>query len=308
MEILSEIEEELLQLGFCSSGRVVFGEEVIVVGLFPYDSVKKPLPFESVAAYIDNFALKNHYGEMILRLQRLSQKRRQQYSLKRHQLRLFANSRLPEKDLAQAAGLGFKGKSTLLISPQVGVNTLIGGVILPKSFAQKDLPQATEGEKSSPCGDCRLCIEACPTGAITEKGLKCELCLQAAASKPGELPSKLLAHWDILYGCSRCRDACPYNRFNRKAEEHHNGEISIQETLGDWLKLAQGGEAPLKERLKTTALGQNWIDKKALIRNIIVICRRKGLFLDEVEMMKAYWKNEINELFSVDIPPFLEYS
>ena len=86
------------------------------------------------------------------------------------------------------------------------------------------------------------------------------------------------------------------------------GEIDPKATLGDWLRMAAEGEEVLANYLKKTALAMGWIDKRALIRNAVILCRRAGLYSEEAARVCAVYENEFSELSSVDIPPFLEYS
>lgn len=308
----------LKESGFCDAAPLRYRGEIAVVGLFPYETETAALPRESAAAYIDVFARKNHYREMVSRLKAAAGRLRERIGAGRDGIRIFVNSQLPEKEMAVAAGLGFYGKSTLLVSPAVGVNTLIGGLLFADAVGERLFAAAERGalpDAAVPlrapargCGACTACIDACPVGALSEKGLDRSRCLQSLASRAGRLPAELLSRWDILYGCSRCRNACPYNRFNRPGAVHSRGEIDPAATLGDWLRMAAGGEEALAAYLKKTALGMGWIEKRALIRNAVILCRRAGLFPDETAQVCAVYKNEFSELSSVDIPSLFEYS
>ena len=199
--------------------------------------------------------------EMAARLKTAAVKIRKAAGLNKSEVRIFVNSSLPEKAAAAFAGLGFCGKSTLLISPLYGVNTLIGGILI--SLPAADGLSRFDGAPPSStarCGACRACIDACPVGAIGENGVDRSRCLQSLASRSGAVPAELLPHWDILYGCSRCRDACPYSRFNRRGVMHRRGEIDMNETIGDWLQTAAESEEAFCARFKGTALSMSWIE------------------------------------------------
>lgn len=318
MTDIASVVAVLKDSGFCEAAPLRYKGEIAVVGLFPYETQAADLPRESAAAYIDVFARKNHYREMVSRLKAAAVRLREGTGLGRDGIRIFVNSQLPEKEMAVAAGLGFCGKSTLLISPAAGVNTLIGGLLFSHAAEERLFTAAERGalpETVQPlrapargCGACSACIDACPVGALSEKGLDRSRCLQSLASRAGRVPEELLSRWDILYGCSRCRDACPYNRFNRPGPVHCRGEIDPKATLGDWLRMAAEGEEVLANYLKKTALAMGWIDKRALIRNAVILCRRAGLYSEETARVCAVYENEFSELSSVDIPPFLEYS
>lgn len=318
MTEIASVVAILKESGFCDAAPLRYKGEIAVVGLFPYETETAALPRESAAAYIDVFARKNHYREMVRRLKAAAVRLREGTALGRDGIRIFVNSQLPEKEMAVAAGLGFCGKSTLLISPSAGVNTLIGGLLFSDAAEERLFAAAERGalpDTAEPlrapargCGACTACIDACPVGALSENGLDRSRCLQSLASRAGRLPAELLPRWDILYGCARCRNACPYNRFNRPGTVHDCGEIDPTATLGDWLRMAGEGEEVLSLYLRKTALGMGWIEKRALIRNAVVLCRRTGLFPDETAQVCAVYKNEFSELSSVDIPSFFEYS
>lgn len=300
-----ETVEWLKEDGFCDAAAIGFGEKTAVTALFPY-RLERPTAVSAAASYIDPFALRNNYREMAARLKTAAVKIRKAAGLNKSEVRIFVNSSLPEKAAAAFAGLGFCGKSTLLISPLYGVNTLIGGILI--SLPAADGLSRFDGalpSSAARCGACRRCIDACPVGAIGENGVDRSRCLQSLASRSGAIPAELLPHWDILYGCSRCRDACPYSRFNRKGVMHRRGEIDESETIGEWLQTAAESEEAFCARFKGTALAMSWIDKRALLRNAVILSRRLGIFNEETERVCRQYKNEFSQLLSVDIPPLL---
>jgi len=113
-----------------------------------------------------------------------------------------------EKAWARQAGLGFIGKNTLLIAPELGSRIHLGTILLEASIPP-DAPGA------GTCGDCRRCLDACPTGALTEAGrLDARLCIAyLTVERRGDIPEadrpKIGA---CVFGCDACQDACPHNR------------------------------------------------------------------------------------------------
>jgi len=114
-----------------------------------------------------------------------------------------------EKALAQRAGLGWTGKNTLLIHPQMGSFFFIGDIITDAELVyDTPLPDG--------CGSCRKCLDACPTGAlIAPHVLDVRRCIAyLTISFKGDLPEDLRSCFqDRIYGCDACQEACPCNRF-----------------------------------------------------------------------------------------------
>ncbi len=116
-------------------------------------------------------------------------------------------SPLLERELAVAAGLGFFGKNSMLITPGVGSYTVIGVMLLP-------LAASPAGPRGKGCGRCRRCIDACPTGALREPYLlDARRCISyLTIEHRGEVPPALagaMGGW--IFGCDLCQEACPYN-------------------------------------------------------------------------------------------------
>jgi epoxyqueuosine reductase len=113
-----------------------------------------------------------------------------------------------EKELAARAGVGWLGKNACLINPKIGSWLLLGEILTT-------LPLPPDDEATDYCGTCTRCIDACPTGAITEPyridARKCisYLTIEHRGPISGDLQQKM---GDWLYGCDICQDVCPHNR------------------------------------------------------------------------------------------------
>ena len=123
-------------------------------------------------------------------------------------------SPLMEKPLAQRAHLGWQGKNTLLINKKFGSWIFLGELLTDLDLAV-DLPCADQ------CGDCRVCIDACPTGALSEPGvLDARKCLSfLTIEHKDEIPAVVLKKIQTnketgryCFGCDICQEVCPFNR------------------------------------------------------------------------------------------------
>jgi epoxyqueuosine reductase len=122
-----------------------------------------------------------------------------------------------DKAWGQRAGLGWIGKHTNLITTEYGSWVFIGELLL-----NIDLEYETE-IVADHCGSCTLCIDACPTNAITEPYVvDSNKCISYATIELREptIPNEVarnLEGW--LYGCDICQDVCPWNRFEQTTDE-----------------------------------------------------------------------------------------
>jgi epoxyqueuosine reductase len=173
-----------------------------------------------------------------------------------------------DREAAARAGVGFYGKNTLLITRRHGSWVVLGTLVTTVDV--EATPPLDAG-----CGTCRLCIEACPTGALDEPGvLDSTKCLSYWTQAPDAIPEAYRAHLGAqVYGCDICQDVCPWNRGveKRRAEIGLRDDADPHVRLVDWLD--EDGDA-LRERYERLYVPRN--DARYLQRNALVALGNVG--------------------------------
>ena len=144
--------------------------------------------------------------------------------------RVFTDSApLMEVELARKAGLGWRGKHTLLLNRESGSTFFLGEILV-------DVPLPVDHEEESHCGTCQACIEVCPTQAITAPyQLDARRCISyLTIENPDAIPVEFRkAMGNRVYGCDDCQLICPWNKFAQRtalpdfAERHGLGKASL---------------------------------------------------------------------------------
>lgn len=169
---------------------------------------------------------------------------------------------LLEKPWAREAGLGWQGRHSVVINKEIGSFFFIGNLIL-----NLDLNYDTPF-KEEYCGECKICIEACPTGAINDnRTIDARKCIaNLTIENRGPIPEEVIPHLEKrIYGCDRCQEVCPWNkkaRPNKTPEFSINDEVAAM-TLKDWMNLTREQFSRLFER---TAIGR--VKYEQLMKNI----------------------------------------
>ena len=114
---------------------------------------------------------------------------------------------LVDRAVAERAGIGWSGKNCSIITPEFGSYVYLGELITNIPFSP-DKPMEDE------CGECRLCLDVCPTGALIQGGqLDAQRCIAFLTQTKGTLPEEFRNHiGNRLYGCDTCQTVCPKNK------------------------------------------------------------------------------------------------
>jgi epoxyqueuosine reductase len=177
-------------------------------------SVTEERPGDSPRGWISRYAWGTDYHVVLgEKLEALVVAMREQFHVTFDAKWYVDTGPIHERAAAQQAGLGWLAKNTLLIHPDLGSWMFLGVILttleLAPSLGPTDLPQPDL------CGQCTLCIDACPTGALVEPYVldarRCisYLTIELRDAIPEELREPMGRH---VFGCDICQDVCPWNR------------------------------------------------------------------------------------------------
>lgn len=113
-----------------------------------------------------------------------------------------------EKAWAIRAGLGWRGRHSLVINKDIGSYFFIGEIVTTAEFLYDDTSARDR------CGNCTLCIDACPTGAIcNDRTIDARRCISyLTVEHEGNLPEEASGKTEnMIFGCDRCQEVCPWN-------------------------------------------------------------------------------------------------
>jgi epoxyqueuosine reductase len=184
-----------------------------------------------------------------------------------------------ERDYAAAAGIGWQGKSTMLLNRELGTWFFLAEILTTLDFAP-DPPQPNR------CGSCTRCIDACPTGAITPHRLDARRCISYLTIElKGSIPIELRPLvGDRIYGCDDCLAVCPWNRFAQQSQEtafQMKPEVAAMR-LRDYLAL---DDKAFREMFRHSPIRRT--KRRGLLRNVCVALGNVGQADDLPALRKA---------------------
>ncbi|KMO16699.1 4Fe-4S ferredoxin [Methylobacterium platani JCM 14648] len=174
-----------------------------------------------------------------------------------------------EKPLAAAAGLGWQGKHSVLVSRDFGNWLLLGAIYTTAELA----PDAPEADR---CGRCRRCLDACPTDALPAPyRLDARRCLAyLTIEHEGPIPEEFRAPMgNRVFGCDDCLAVCPWNKFAQAARE---ARLSARADLAApaLAELARLDDAGFRARFAGTPVKRTGRDR--FLRNVLIAIGNSG--------------------------------
>ncbi len=179
-------------------------------------------------------------------------------------------SAIIERELAAMAGIGWIGKNTMVLHPDLGSYFFLGAIIT-------DLPLAQDAPEPDHCGTCTRCLEACPTQAFPQPYVmdarQCISYLTIEHRSPiePELAAKV-GEW--VFGCDVCQEVCPYNREVRQTAEPRFGPRGVDAAWPVLEEIAVWDEAAYQAATKGKATDRGRLEMWK--RNAAIVAGSEG--------------------------------
>lgn len=169
---------------------------------------------------------------------------------------------LVDRELAVKAGVGYYGKNSLVINDDYGSFIFIGYILT-------DLDLDYNERIASKCGDCNLCLKACPTGALElPYKINPKKCISYLTQTKDNIPESLRKKMGIkIYGCDTCQLVCPKNK-NVRTSQHEEFIPKVTKGYMDLEELLNISNKQFKE--KYGHMAGSWRGKNILKRNALI--------------------------------------
>lgn len=206
---------------------------------------------------------------------------------------------LVDRELAVRAGIGYYGKNCSVINDEYGSFIFLGYILT-------DLSLESNERLESKCGDCNLCIRACPTGALEGPfRLNPKKCISYLTQTKDNISEELRSKMEIkIYGCDTCQLVCPKNK-NVKMSSHEEFIPNITKGYVDLEELLHMSNKQFKE--KYGHMAGSWRGKNILKRNALIALGNmkredtinliRPFLTDENPMLREYANWAIKQIF-----------
>jgi epoxyqueuosine reductase len=166
---------------------------------------------------------------------------------------------LPERYIALLAGVGFIGKNNMLITKKYGSYVFLSEIIM-------DLELESDSPLENGCGECSLCMKACPAGALGTNR-SCSDCLSYITQKKHISDEEILKFKGRLFGCDTCQLVCPYNKTAESSKLEEFMPFNYMSNV-DLKEIAVMSSSIFKEKYGLTSCG--WRGRNVLQRNALI--------------------------------------
>ncbi len=238
----------------CHPELLVEGARTVVSAALCYYAPSAPPGRDE--GWLPRYAWRDEYAELRGRLTQLGKRLGGAY-----RVLVDANDHV-DREGAVRAGIAFYGKNTLAITRRFGSWVVLGALVT-------DVEIESTPALELDCGSCRLCIDACPTGALDEPGvLDSTKCLSYWTQAPEPIPEEYRSELGAsVYGCDICQDVCPWNRGVEKRRQGTSPppEATPVVSLRDWLERDGDELAAEVDRLYVPRNDARWLRRNALV-------------------------------------------
>lgn len=233
-----------------------------------------------IGSYVFGFNGIDYHFDVKDRLMKIGDQLQHSFSGLEYKLALDIHPVL-ERDLAYRSGLGWFGKNSMLISKEHGSYTILGTLLLNKEIGFDESSIEVDH-----CGQCRACIDACPTDAIdeSERTLIANQCISTYTIElfkdEANAPKGMESSNGEFFGCDICQEVCPWNkrpvRLNRVEPQesssfHQENELILshfllrpREDMSHFLESLSNNQ--FSKKFKSTPLGRT--GRKGLLKNL----------------------------------------
>jgi len=255
----------------CRPEELLPGARCIVIGASSYLTALDPPERNGPMGRVGRYALNDDYHDVVKRkLEALHRALEARLGVQIQRRISVDSGPVVDRAVAARAGLGWYGKNTNILTPELGSWVLLGAMLL-----DVDLPHTPPLRKS--CGSCTLCLEACPTGALIAPGvLDSRLCISYLTIElRGPIPRDLrpkMGAW--IFGCDICQDVCPVNR---SAPVVDAPEYRARPGWGaepDLIELMGLTDEEFRERFRGSPVKRT--KRRGLLRNVAVALGNSG--------------------------------
>ena len=196
---------------------------------------------------------------------------------------------LPERYIAYLSGIGFIGKNNMLISKKYGSYIFLGEIIT-------DLKIESDEPIKNGCGECEICIKACPTGAICKSGENnSNICLSYITQKKDIEEEWFEKFKGRMFGCDTCQNVCPYNKNAEKSNIDEFKPLDFMKDI-DMEYIINMGKKEFNDKYKLTSCG--WRGKNIIQRNLLINMYYFNILngKNEIKFTSPYVQNYYNKL------------
>ena len=245
---------------------IVPNASAVVVAALPYG---KGIETKGIWRYIARYARgRDYHRTMKRKLKLLVSSIQSQFP--KASCRVFVDSApIMERSLALMAGLGTIGKNGAIIVEGVGPSVILGEIVCTNVPVPSLIAPNTVLDL---CGDCTLCVDACPTQAIVDRAtVDARRCLSYWSIETPKSPSGIISsNFSQIFGCDICTSVCPHNQDVESSLEKATSSIPLPLSLTELLR---SDEQMIQKALCGTAMHRTGAAK--LKDNTIIVLKNK---------------------------------